>query len=204
MTNLIQKTLGNRIDFSLIAKWIEPESRVLDLGCGDGTLLEYLIRNKKVKATGVNIDQEEIISCAAKGISVIQQDLNEPLANFKDQSYDYVILSQTLQVVHHPDRIMQEILRVGKYALVSFPNFAYYRMRFGLFFGGKMPKTKTLPWKWYDTPNIHHLTLKDFRNFCKKHDIKILKEYHINNRNYSSRRIFANWFSQACVILISR
>lgn len=203
MKHIIQAPQG-RIDFSLIGEWIEPKSRVLDLGCGDGTLLEYLIKTKEVTATGVNINSEEIIACAAKGISVIQQDLNEPLSNFKDQSYDYVILSQTLQVVKHPDRIMKEILRVGKKALVSFPNFSHYSIRFSLLFGGKMPRSKSLPWTWYDTPNIHHLTLKDFREFCEKYDIKILKEYHLIKKHYSSMRVGANWFSRACLALISK
>jgi methionine biosynthesis protein MetW len=197
-------TKDGRVDFSIIAEWINPGTSVLDLGCGGGRLLEFLIREKGVQGTGVDIDRDKIIECIGRGIPVVQQDLNLGLKNFDDGSFDYVILSQTLQVVHYPIKLINEILRVGKHAIVSFPNFAHYRMRFSLMLGGHMPKSKTLPYEWYDTPNIHNVTIKDFRELCRKENIKIIKEMHIRGKRTTPNGFLPNMFSNASVVLISR
>lgn len=196
--------LENRTDLSIIANWIDKNSSVLDLGCGDGSLLHYLIHHKDVKGMGVEIDLERITSCIAKGIPVIEHDLNEKFADISDNTYDYVILSQTIQEVKHPDRLIDEILRIGKYGLVSFPNFGYYRIRLSLLFSGRMPKSRTLPFEWFDTPNIHLLTLLDFKNFCRLRGIKILKIFYVGNSQYKQRLFWPSLFSEACVALISR
>ncbi len=196
--------LSNRADLSIIADWIAEGSSVLDLGCGDGTLLNYLIHNKEVKGMGVEIDLNRIISCIEKGIPVIEHNLNEKFDNIRDKAYDYVILSQTIQELNIPDALIDEILRIGKHGIVSFPNFGYYRIRFQLFMGGKMPKSKTLPHEWFNTPNIHLLTLSDFKDFCKKRSIKIIKTNYIKGNKYQSSMMFPNFFSEGCVALITR
>jgi methionine biosynthesis protein MetW len=196
--------LENRADLSLIAEWIEAGSSVLDLGCGDGRLLYYLIKNKKVSGMGIEIDPQRMVSCIEKGIPVIEHDLNEKFEELGDQTYDYVILSQTIQEVLHPDLLIEEILRVGKYGIITFPNFGYYRVRLSLLFSGKMPKSKTLPYEWYDTPNIHLLTFEDFKNFCKKRGIKIIHTFYIIGNHYKKRPFFPNLFSEGCAVLISR
>ena len=167
--------LENRADLTIIANWILKGSSVLDLGCGEGTLLDYLIHNKSVKGMGIEIDHKRIISCIEKGIPVIEHDLNEKFDNIRDHAYDYVILSQTIQELTFPDVLIDEILRIGNYGIVSFPNFGFYQVRLKLFMGGRMPKSKTLPHDWYNTPNIHLLTLADFKEFCKKRGIKLKK-----------------------------
>lgn len=162
-------------DYSFIVNLIEEHASVLDLGCGDGVLLKRLIDEKHVKGKGIEISQDKVIESIHKGLSVIQGDIDEGLADFSDGEMDYVVLNQTLQSVQKPDYVIQEMLRVGKNAIVSFPNFAYWRIRAYLLFKGKMPKTKNLPFEWYDTPNIHLLTVKDFFDYCEKKEIKIVK-----------------------------
>lgn len=159
-----------------VIKEINKSSKVLDLGCGDGRLLEFLVNKKKVNAYGIDIKFDNIISCTQKGLSVFHGDLNEGLPGFSDNSFDTVILSQTLQQVQDPQLLLNEMLRVGKKGIVTFPNFAHYTVRFNLMFKGKAPKTKQLPYEWYDTPNIRVLSIKNFKELCKKLDIKIEKE----------------------------
>ena len=174
---MIAKNSNNYVfypDYEKIISVIEPKSKVLDLGCGTGELLKRLINEKKVLGKGVEIDEQNILKCIAKGLSVFQGNIDEGLAEYQDKSYDYVILNQTLQVTHKPEFVIKEMLRVGKKAIVSFPNFGHYTIRTKLMFGGKMPKTNILPFDWYDTPNIRLLTIKDFKSFCTKHSIKIL------------------------------
>lgn len=195
---------SERLDFSIIAECIENNSRVLDVGCGSGDLLYHLSSKKQVQAMGVDIDRDKIINCIAKGIPVILQDLNTGLANFKTDSFDYVILSQTLQVVHHPIRLILDILRIGKNAIVSFPNFGNWKVRFGLLLSGRMPKSKTFPYEWYDTPNIHNVTVKDFRDLCRNNNIKIIKEVNIRGKKYSERAFIPNLFSEGSVVLITK
>lgn len=197
------KQFGGRVDFSIISKWVENGARVLDLGCGDGDLLQYLIENKNVRGMGIEVNQKHILNCIERGIPVIQQDLNQGMSNFRDQSFDYVILSQTLQVMHHPSDLMLDMLRIGRYGVVSFPNFAHYSMRVNLMLSGMMPKSKTFPYEWYNTPNIHNITINDFRSFCKKHGVEILKEYHIRRSSYSESKFLGNFMSVGAVALVT-
>jgi len=161
-----------RHDFALIAKWIAPNSKVLDLGCGDGDLLDYLRDTKQVKGYGVEKDDASWLTCMKNGIDVIQMDLEAGLSGFEAQSFDVVVLSQTLQAVQNTEGIVREMLRVGREAIVTFPNFGYWRHRYQLI-AGQMPVSKNLPYEWYDTPNVHLCTIKDFDEFCENHNIAI-------------------------------
>ncbi|MBU1406068.1 MAG: methionine biosynthesis protein MetW [Proteobacteria bacterium] len=169
-----------RFDLQIIASWIEPGSRVLDLGCGEGELLQYLKEQKRVKATGIEKDEAEVAVCIAKGISVLQGDFNLEVADYPPDSFDYIVISQTLQQVYEPVALFNTLLAIGKKVIVSFPNFSYWRIRLQLLFAGYAPKSKELPYEWYDTPNIRVITLRDFRNFAREKDIAILKEVAIN------------------------
>ena len=160
----------------VIAGFIEKNSRVLDLGCGDGALLHSLMEEKDIYGLGIDINTEAVLSCIQKGVSVIQEDLDEGLDQYQEGSYDYVVLSETLQAVLRPDYLLKQIVRIGKKAIVSFPNFGYYKVRLSLLLKGRMPKSEALPYEWYNTPNIHLLTIKDFRDFCRLNNIRILKE----------------------------
>jgi methionine biosynthesis protein MetW len=163
----------NRADFALIAKWISPHAKVLDLGCGDGALLSQLRQTHKVRAYGVEKDDANWLKAMNNGIDVIQMDLESGLSGFEAQSFDVVILSQTLQAVLNTEAIVKEMLRVGREAIVTFPNFGYWRYRFQLLAGGHMPVSDTLPYQWYDTPNVHLCTIQDFDEFCRKSNIII-------------------------------
>jgi methionine biosynthesis protein MetW len=146
---------------------------VLDLGCGDGELLSFLISEKKVRAQGIELNEQSIARCVADGLSVFQQDIDTGLSEYVNNSFDYVILNQTLQQVRKPDFALQEALRVGKKIIVGIPNFAYYKARAKIFFEGRVPVTAALPYQWYNTPNLHFLSLNDFRNYCKNNKIRI-------------------------------
>lgn len=163
-----------RPDLANIIRWIKPGSTVLDLGCGDGTLLSMLRDELQVKGYGLEIEPENIIQCVRKGINVIQRDLDAGLSDFDEQTFDYVIMTQTLQAVHFPDRVLTEMLRVGRQGIVTFPNFGHWKNRLQLGLGGKMPVSRTLPAQWYDTLNIHLCTIRDFENLCHQHDMRIL------------------------------
>ena len=163
----------NRADFALIAKWIAPNAKVLDLGCGDGALLTKLRKTRNVRAYGVEKDDANWLKAMNNGIDVIQMDLESGLSGFEAQSFDVVILSQTLQAVLNTEAIVKEMLRVGREVIVTFPNFGYWRYRFQLAMGGHMPVSDTLPYQWYDTPNVHLCTIHDFDEFCLKSDIVI-------------------------------
>lgn len=197
---------GQHLNYSIIAKIIEENSTVLDLGCGDGTLLKSLIDNKHVKAKGIEINQDCVISCLEKGVCTIQGDIDEGLTQFSDKEYDYVILNRTVQATDHPDFVIKEMLRVGKKVIVSFPNFAYWRVRFYLLFKGKMPVSKMLPYEWYNTPNIHLLTINDFFEFAKNNNIKILKSIYLNHskvRKNKILRLFPDFFAEEAVFILS-
>jgi len=177
--------------YEQIINLIEENSRVLDLGCGDGELLNLLWERKKVYGLGIDISTDEVLKCIKKGVSVIQEDIDEGLEKIKDESYDYVILSETLQAVKRPDYVLKQIVRIGKMAIVTFPNFASINLRFKFFFTGKMPKSPALPFEWYNTPNIHLLTIKDFKEFCRKNEIKITREIYFSG-NGKKINIFFN------------
>jgi methionine biosynthesis protein MetW len=162
-----------RADFSAIANWIQPNSSLLDLGCGDGDFLEYIRAQKKVQTYGVEISDLSVLACVEKGLDVIQQDLEAGLALFENQSFDMVVLSQTLQTIHETESILNEIVRVGKECVISFPNFAHWSHRIDILLG-RMPVSKTLPFDWYNTPNVRVLTIADFEALASKIGIKIL------------------------------
>jgi len=170
-TNLSHKF---RQDFAIIAGWVNFGSKVLDLGCGDGELLTYLRGSLEVKGYGVEKDDANWLACLQNGTNVIQMDLEAGLSGFEDQSFDTVILSQTLQAMHNTEEIVQEMLRVGREIIVTFPNFGYWRNRIQIT-TGTMPVSKTLPYQWFDTPNVHLCTINDFDKFCKNHKISILE-----------------------------
>lgn len=196
-----------RLGYSIITDMIENCTKVLDLGCGNGNLLAKLVKEKEVNGIGVEINQDSVISALEKGVSVIQGDIDEGLKGFQDKEYDWVILNQTLQSTEKPDYVVDEMLRVGKKAVVSFPNFAYWKVRFYLFFFGKMPKSKTLPFEWYNTPNIHLMTVNDFYEFCKKRKIKILNSIFMTNANIKKNflmRKLSNFFAEEVIFVISK
>lgn len=198
---------GLYLNYSIISDIIEKNAKVLDLGCGSGELLKLLKEKKNVSGRGIEIDQDNVISCIEKGISVFQGDLDEGLAEYKDKSYDYVVLNQTLQWTKKPDYVMTEMLRVGKKGVISFPNFAYWRVRLQLFFGGHMPKSKILPFDWYNTPNIHLLTINDFRRFCKENNISIINEVYTTRSCVKKGFIdglFSNLFSEEAIFIVTR
>lgn len=200
----------------IIAEEIIPGSTVLDLGCGNGELLNFLIKNKGVRGHGVDIDSNAIISCIEKGIPVIQLDLNNLPLDFSDKAFDFVILNQTVQEVMKPDLVIEEMLRIGKVAILGFPNFGTLSIRLSLLFKGRMPVTKELPYSWFNTPNIHLLTVKDFKIFCMEKRIKIEKEiyltkklFHFKNKhkeNFEYKRIkfFPNLRASLAVFKISK
>ncbi|HXF66986.1 MAG TPA: methionine biosynthesis protein MetW [Burkholderiales bacterium] len=167
-------SIAQRPDFAAIAGWIAMGSSVLDLGCGDGSLLKYLRESRRATGYGVEIDDEGVIACVKNGVNVIQSDLERGLSDFEDCSFDYVILSQTLQTVRHSERIIGEMLRVGREAIVTFPNFGYWKNRLQVL-AGHMPVSDNLPYQWYETPNVHLCTVADFEDFCASHGVEILE-----------------------------
>ena len=178
--NITNTVLQFRQDFAIISNWVSFGSKVLDLGCGDGELLQFLRLSLEVKGYGVEKDDTNWLACMENGSNVIQMDLEDGLSGFEDQSFDTVILSQTLQAMHNTEEIVQEMLRVGREVVVTFPNFGYWRNRLQIT-NGHMPVSKTLPYQWYDTPNVHLCTINDFDKFCKNHKISILERCVITN-----------------------
>jgi len=164
-----------RPDLQIISEWITPGSRVMDLGCGDGTLLRHLKETLGVSGYGLEIDIDNIVKCIQRGVNVIQTDLDEGISEFEGEPFDFVVMTQALQAVKHPDRLLNEMLRVDHAGIVTFPNFGHISARLQLAFGGHMPVTKTLPSEWYNTPNIHLCTLKDFERLCRDSGIHILQ-----------------------------
>ena len=178
--NITNSILQFRQDFAIIASWVGFGSKVLDLGCGDGELLQFLRSGLEVKGYGVEKDDANWLACMQNGSNVIQMDLEDGLSGFEGQSFDTVILSQTLQAMHNTEEIVQEMLRVGREIIVTFPNFGYWRNRLQIT-NGRMPVSKILPYQWYDTPNVHLCTINDFDEFCKNHKITILERCVITN-----------------------
>ena len=180
MTREEELKLNGRLDFEAIAGWVKPRASVLDLGCGDGVLLKYLHQTRLVRGYGVEIDDENVVACVKNGVNVIQSDLERGLAGFDAESFDYVILSQTLQATRHTEQIVGEMLRVGREGIVTFPNFGYWRLRLQVL-GGRMPVSPELPYQWYNTPNLHLCTVRDFEAFCRASSIRVLERIVLND-----------------------
>lgn len=178
-----------RADFDVIVNWVTPGARVLDLGCGTGELMERLVREKSAVAQGVDLHQPSITTCISKGLSVYHGDLHEGLADLRDDSFDFVVLSRTLQQVPDPDVVIRNMLRVGRKAIVSFPNFAYWRIRLHLLLHGTLPVSPALPYAWYNTPNIRLITIADFEKFCAEQGYAILDHVALNLGNRKRARI---------------
>lgn len=192
-----------RADLAVISQWIAPGSRVLDLGCGDGTLLAYLARERGVRGYGLEIDADNVARCIGSGVNVIQADLDEGLRDFETGSFDYVLLTQTLQALHRPDRALADILRVGRTGVVTFPNFGHWRVRAALLFG-RMPTTPALPDEWYDTPNIHLCTVQDFEDLCRERGWPILERRLLSrtHREGASIRLAPNLFAEVALYML--
>jgi len=190
-----------RLDHRVILGLIRAHASVLDLGCGGGELLYLLIKEKNVRGQGIEIDEQEIYKCVAKGLNVFHGDIDSGLSEYKDKSFDYIILNQSLQQVNHLENVLKDALRAGKKVIVGFPNFAYYKGRLQIFFQGKTPVTGSLPYQWYETPNLHFLSISDFISYCRLKKIKIEQSFYLNER----RKIilFPNLFAQAGIFLIS-
>tara|TARA_B100001059_G_scaffold143068_1_gene143067 strand:+ start:121 stop:717 length:597 start_codon:yes stop_codon:yes gene_type:complete len=173
-------------EFKIISDLIEKNTRVLDVGCGDGILMEYLKYNKEIDIRGIEISKDNVQKCLSKGLTVIEGDAEKDLLQFPDSSFDFVILSQTLQAFLNPEIVIKELLRVGKKAIVTIPNFGFWKVRLHLLIKGTMPITKNLPDEWYNTPNLHMCTIKDFYNFCENRKIKLVKSLALHNEKISS------------------
>lgn len=170
-----------RMDHQLAERWIAPHSQVLDLGCGNGELLAHLQQNLGVRGYGLEIDEEKINEAIGNGLSIIEQDLNDGLARFADNSFDTVVMARALQAVKSPDTLLLDMLRVGREAIITFPNFAHWQNRLHLGLKGMMPVSEALPYEWYDTPNIHLCTFKDFEKLCVQHDIDIINRFAVSD-----------------------
>jgi methionine biosynthesis protein MetW len=194
-------------EFKIITNLLPPQSRVLDVGCGDGTLIEALIKQKNIDARGIELEENKVKQCISKGLSVIQGNAETELSQFPGKAFDFVILSQTLQAFYQPENVLSELLRIGKKVIISIPNFGYWQVRTSLLFFGKMPVTKSLPDSWYNTPNLHMCSIKDFYQFCDKKKIKMDQIIGINNEKISSiNRVnleMKNLLSEVGIFLIS-
>lgn len=204
----IRATDTSRVDLLLIAEMVTPGARVLDIGCGDGTLLRLLAEKRGVDGRGIELSQAGVNSCVAQGLSVIQGDADADLVYYPDLAFDFAILSQTIQATYSPRHVLEQLLRIGKRAVVSFPNFGHWRVRAQLLFGGQMPQTDNLPDRWYDTPNIHLCTIKDFLGLCKDVGARVERAVSLNAYGRKlgvSMPLFAqNLFGQQAVFLLSR
>ncbi|MFC1479872.1 methionine biosynthesis protein MetW [Candidatus Omnitrophota bacterium] len=189
------------LDHKVIGDMVEPESTVLDMGCGDGDLLEYLVLRKQVRGNGVEISEEAIYRCVEKGLSVSHGDIDSGLREYPDKLFDYVIFNQTMQQVHKPKEAIKEALRIGKKCIIGFPNFCHIKARIQLFFSGHVPVTPSLPYSWYDTPNLHFLSIKDFRRFCAEQGIIVEKSVFLSEKRII--RFFPNVFALNAIFQIS-
>jgi len=190
-----------RPDLAIIADNVAPGARVLDIGCGDGALMAALRDTKGADARGLEIDAGNVAAAVSRGLSVIQGDADSDLAGYPDSSFDYAILSQTLQTTRRPDLVLEHLLRIGRHAFVSFPNFAHWRVRTSLLWGGRMPVTRLLPEQWYDTPNIHHVTIDDFRSFVRERGIDMEGAWFLSGDKRTTSA-GANFFAEHAVFLL--
>ncbi len=197
-----------RFDLQIIGSWVEPESRILDLGCGRGDLLAWLKKHKKTQGTGIEQNKDKAAICIGRGLSVLQGDLNREVEDYPDDFFDYVILSQTLQQVYQPAELLQALARIGKKVIVSFPNFSHYQIRLQIFFKGLAPKNRQLPYSWHDTPNIRVITLADFRKFTREVGYTIVKEAaiitHEKDRKGAIVKLFSNLRATYGIFLIKK
>lgn len=206
MTKRTDANNNLRPEFSYIVSLVEPGASVLDLGCGEGQLMKALQSDKRARVQGIELSDLAVQACVENGLFVYHGDLDEGLADFNDQSVDYVILTSTIQVLHRPDLLITEAARVGRKCIISVPNFGYWRVRFQLMFEGVMPKTSNLPYEWYDTPNIHLTTLQDFRRFCGRHNLKICAETDLVIGAGATKRVrlLPNFFADYGIFVLQR
>ncbi len=195
-----------RKDLDIIHNWIPARSRVLDLGCGDGALLERLAKEKKVSGYGLEIDPDQIQKCVERGVSVVEQNLDQGLSNFGDQSFDTVVMTQALQTLRSPHLVVEEMLRVGRECIITFPNFGQWKARWHLAFSGRMPVSDLLPYEWYDTPNIHFCTFRDFEVLCKEHGWQILHRQVVSESTVSGvlKDLLPNLFGETAIYHLTR
>jgi methionine biosynthesis protein MetW len=203
-----EQVAASRLDLILVADMVEPGSRVLDVGCGDGSLLALLRERRNVDARGIELSREGVSECLAKGLPVIQGDADTDLRDYPDDAFDYVILSQTLQATRHPRTVLENMLRIGRRAIVSFPNFGHWRIRYEVGLRGRMPMTENLPHTWYDTPNIHFCTIRDFVALCREVDAKMERAIALNSSGQPVRVNMPWWvwnlFGEQAVFLLHR
>ena len=201
------QNLEMKKEFKVIADLLPNNTRVLDVGCGDGSLMNFLVKEKNVEVRGLELEKHNVQECIYKGLPVIQGNAETELYQFPNQSFDYVVLSQTLQAFYNPDKVLRELLRIGKSVIVSIPNFGYWKVRTSLLLFGKMPVTKTLPYSWHNTPNLHMCTIKDMYNFCAEKDIKIDKILGLNGDRTSQIKKnnleIKNLFSKIGIFVLS-
>ena len=201
-TKISRTSLAGRLDFTIIGQIIEPRSKVLDLGCGEGELLAWLAENKSVVARGVEIEPARVRKAISRGLSAYQGDINEGLADYPDEAFDYVILSQTLQETRDPRRILNEMMRVGRRAIISFPNFGHWKVRLSMLVSGQAPKTRLFPYDWYDSPNIHFLTVRDFEALATRQGFRIEHRYFVAGTRKLS--LLPNLLAEVAVYLVSK
>jgi methionine biosynthesis protein MetW len=195
-----------RIDLELLQQWVPVRGRVLDLGCGDGALLNSLRDNRQTEGYGLEIDPEQITACIARGVNVIEKDINEGLSNFQNDSFDSVVMTYSMQALSRPDQVIDEMLRVGKECIVTFPNFGNIRVRTYLMLRGRMPVTKQLTYQWYDTPNIHFCTVKDFEALCHEKGIEVLHRETVTGHQPDQHlnRFWPNMFAETAIYHLSK
>jgi methionine biosynthesis protein MetW len=193
---------SKRIDYRIIYQIVKPETRVLDLGCGDGELLSFLAKEKEVKAQGIELNEAAIYNCVEKGLSVFHGNIETGLSGYPDNAFDYVILNQSMQEVKNVEYVVDEALRIGRKVIVGFPNFAQLKARSRLFLKGKVPITSSLPYRWYNTPNLHFLSISDFKDFCRAKNIKVLKKFYLSKNRVI--KILPNLLALNAIFLIKK
>lgn len=195
-----------RLDYSIVADWVNPEAQVLDLGCGDGSLLQTLQEKKNIHGYGIEIDEENILRCVKNKVNVIEHDIEKGLSNFADKRFDTVIMSQAIQTLQRPDKALSEMLRIGKECIIIFPNFGHWKARLNLAFSGRMPVSDILPYEWYNTPNIHFCTFRDFDILCNDMNIQVINRQVITSHSIGRmlRGLHPNLFGETALYRVSR